>query len=260
MLRVVKGLGVVALLVGGLGAQYNTDTTWATITTGYQGALPALLPIPSPTQIGATTHTITAGIRNAPSKTCSTTLLIARLQVSEDNVNWFVPNGNVSQTAATLILGTGYVYQTQSRLNGSYPYIRVLLNSFDTTNCVADVFYFGNKSNTTFNTQNFSSAPQTFNTTGDHNLVSNNTGNQICLRGLILWNVTTAQTVKLTDGSAGSTILGPWTSLPAGTSIILPQILDQSSSYGCTSAGTNNLVINLSANTEVDVTAFFSNQ
>lgn len=247
MRAIAKGLGFLVLCVG-LNAQQNTDTVWATLVTGYHGSIPATFPIPGATQIGQATHITTAGIRNNGGNTCTSPLLSLSLQVSEDNVTYFIPNGNNVDVSPGVVSGS-YVSMRQYRLNGSYPYVRASVGGFDNTNCVVDVFYFGNKVAIPFTASNTNSTFFSANTSGDHLVL--NVAVPVCIRGIILWNVTAAQTITLKYGTANAISFGPFTSIPAGTLLNFPQVPDPGSAYFCTSVA-SGVTLTLGANTEVD--------
>lgn len=93
------------------------------------------------------------------------------------------------------------------------------------------------------------SAPINASAAGDNTIVAAVAGKQITVVGLLLMNnVATAQTVTVKDGAA-TALSGPLALSTAGSPLFMPERPDFE--YFSTSNVTNNLVLNLSAATQV---------
>lgn len=199
---------------------------------------------------GQSFNVLITTLRNAPSQTCIVPTIVSTLQASVDGISYFVvPNialfTNAKASDATVTSAR------EARWTGAYPFMRVITAGFDTTNCVADVYYFGAK--LVWPSQVFSTTAPLFTAAAGDTVLVANTGaslkGTVCVKGLYAYNQTAAQTLKITAGPAGATMLR-WTAMPAGFNVVLPVLAD-GSVYGCT--GLNDLVVNLANATEVDM-------
>jgi hypothetical protein len=84
--------------------------------------------------IGQSQHTLTALFSNNRANTCSVPNPVLSLQVSYDNITFFV----INQAPTRL---SNLIYTLSSA--GNYPYIRAWVTSFDTVNCAIDLYYSG---------------------------------------------------------------------------------------------------------------------
>lgn len=87
------------------------------------------------TNVGQIGHSAYLFFTNAPSHTCSSPNATAQLEYSFDNSIWTAFGS--PQSATTVMSGQAYIGQ------GAFAYIRFNLVSFDTTNCLATVWYAG---------------------------------------------------------------------------------------------------------------------
>ena len=214
---------------------------------------------------GQATHILVIGLRNAPSQTCvaASSGLLASIQASGDQsnppTNWFTPPAQSAVLPLPNAAGSQYVKTEEVRATGSYSWIRATVSGFDTTNCVADGFYFGSQQAVSLSQPvvalSFNPA-----TSGNTSLIANsgaNTQGRVFLVGAVIYNVTAGQTLKFTAGNGGTVIL-QLTSMPANFLYTLPLLQTGGlvGSYGSFNAGTD-LVVNLSANTEVGITLIY---
>lgn len=156
--------------------------------------------------------------------------------------------------------GSVYVRTKEVRTTGSYPWIRATVSGFDTTNCVADGFYFGSQQSVNLGQQisGLSANPATSGNT----VILPNSGagiqGGVSLMGIVVYNVTAGQTLKITSGA--TTVL-QLTNMPAGFTYAWPLIQSGGTlgAYAAFPAG-SDVVANLSASTEVSITIIYAIQ
>lgn len=215
--------------------------------------------------IGQSTHTLVVGLRNSPGHTCvaASTALLSSIQASGDQTstptNWFTPPSSISTMPVPNASGSVYVKTKEVRTTGSYPWVRATVGGFDTTNCVADGFYFGSQQAVHLAQQiNGSSANPS---TAGNTVLLTNSGSDIqgnvLLMGLVVYNVTAGQTLKIPNGGGGNIL--QLTSMPAGFTYTWPVLQNGGTigGYAAFPAG-SDIVANLSASTEVSITIIYA--
>lgn len=96
---------------------------------------------------------------------------------------------------------------------------------------------------------------------GDNTIVSAVAGKLIYVVGMILSNpVATANNVIVKDGTGGTALTGPMAVPAAGPAIVLPQNVPGGFDWFATSNVANNLVLNLSAATQIGGAVWFIQQ
>jgi hypothetical protein len=129
---------LVVLLGGGIQAQVTQNTVYEALLTD-TAAVPTTSAVV--TNIAQSGHMISIYLKDNTPNVCN---LPAgnpsfRAEFSWDQVTWFAPS-MAYDSAIVDALGNIYVL---GMLPGAFPYVRVTVATFDTANCLVDVFYTG---------------------------------------------------------------------------------------------------------------------
>jgi len=100
---------------------------------------PTTLTVDASNLIGQTQHTFTVTLTDADGQTCAGGFVSMAVQGSYDGTAWRTIGDPLSNIQADQY----GAYVGVARADVAYPRVRFVITSFDTTNCVAEVFYAG---------------------------------------------------------------------------------------------------------------------